>query len=308
MRVNPVLEREVRERPRTLSAVIMLTFFLAVLVAIAVIVYEAERYAAGNGQVLPTSLRRIGQGQFEWLLFFMLLLVLFLVPAYTASSICGERERRTLLPMQLTLLRPSRIVWGKASASVAFLTLLVVASAPLLGMALVMGGVSLLQMARGLVAVVFVGLVTALVSVACSALVRRTASATVLAYTAVLALLFGTVVLWFGVTGVMRLRVAGPDNEFAPQQLIALNPVLFVSAAIDTADPVARPGFDDAAPTTPFKGVRAAVRPGTRPNLGPPPQPFAGFLWWSLAIQAGFAGFCWWAASRRLRTPTGRER
>jgi ABC-type transport system involved in multi-copper enzyme maturation permease subunit len=310
VRVNPVLEREVRERPRTVSSVVMLTFFLAVLVAIAATVYEAERYAAGSDEVVPTSLARIGQGQFEWVLFFMLLLVLFLVPGYTASSIAGERERQTLLPVQLTLLRPSRIVSGKAAASVAFLALLVVASAPLLGLSFAIGGISLVQVVRGLAAVLFVGLVVAFVTVTCSTLVRRTASATVLAYTVVLALLVGPVMLWGGVTGLMRLREAGPDNEFAPQQLAALNPVMFVSAAIDTTDPaqVRGPMFSEAA--TPFAGVRQSMHPAPRMNLpaGQVMDVFGGFLWWSLLFQVAFAGLCWWVASRRLRTPAERER
>jgi ABC-type transport system involved in multi-copper enzyme maturation permease subunit len=319
MRINPVLEREVRERPRTVGAVVMLTFFLAMLAAVCSAVYEIERYAAGNGEVMPTSVSRIGQGQFEWVLFLMLLLVLFLVPGYTASAIAGERERQTLVPMQLTLLRPARIVSGKAAASVAYLGLLVVASAPLLGLAFVIGGVSLVQVIKGLAAILFVGLVTALVTVTCSTLVRRTASATVLAYTVVLALLFGTVALWSGVTGLMRLRIAGPDNEFAPQQLVALNPVMFVSAAVDTTDPAKGLPRGSSQAVTPFAGARMLMHPEPRMNISsptrsqpstvaPPFDVFGGFVWWSLVIQTAFAGLCWLIASRRLRTPADRER
>jgi ABC-type transport system involved in multi-copper enzyme maturation permease subunit len=322
MRVNPVLERELRERPRTAGAVVMLTVYLAVLTGIFVLVYEAEKLSAGNSQVVATSVARIGQGQFEWVLFFMLLLVLFLVPGYTASSIAGERERQTLIPMQLTLLRPSRIVSGKAAAAVAYLALLIVATAPLLALSFVIGGVSLSQVARGLAAVLFVGVVLSLVTVACSAVVRRVAAATLLAYTVVLALLLGTLALWGGTSAAMKLADPGPDNNYAPEVLAALNPVMFVSAAIDPTDPTIASLPNSA--SSPFTGIRQAMHPRQNsirfaggPNVGgqfvPPAPvevegPFRHFLWWSLASHIVLALLCWRVASRRLRTPAPSER
>jgi ABC-2 type transport system permease protein len=308
VRVNPVLEREVRERPRTIGSVVMLTFFLALLLAIFTAVYEIERYAAGNREVVPTSLARIGQGQFEWVLFLMLLLVMFLVPGYTASAIAGERERQTLIPMQLTLLTPARIVSGKASASVAFLALMIVASAPLLGLSFVMGGVTVGQVIRGLAAVVLVGFVLALASVACSSLVKRTASATVLSYTVVLGMVFGTIIFWSLTTALLQVRAVGPDNEFAPQQLTALNPVMFVSSAIDTTDASRGLMRDGSEPATPFLGIRELMHPRMRMNVSQPFEVFGGFVWWSLAALLLFAALCWWVASRRLRTPAAVER
>jgi hypothetical protein len=339
MRLNPVLEREVRERPRTAGAVVMLTFYLVLVTGVFVIVYQVERYASGRGQVVATSAARVGQQQFEWTLFAMLLLVLFLVPGYTASSVTGERERQTLLPMQLTLLRPARIASGKASASVAFLGLLVAATTPLLALSFVMGGVTLFQIVRGLAAVLFVGLVLSMVSVACSTVVRRTASATVLAYTAVLWLTLGTIALWGGVTGLLTARDPGAGARFAPGIIADANPVMFVAAAIDPSDPDRPLDLDDPA-RAPFTVIQAGMhgleaetvvqnQPGrfsTGPTavvvtnngqvVGQPapatgfgqPGPFRHFLWWSLGSQLAVAGLAWWVAARRLRLPTRIER
>ena len=103
----------------------------------------------------PFSARRrrrefaaVGRSIFEWLVFFMLLLVLFLVPGLTSGAIAGERERQTLVPLQVTLLRPWQIVVGKLGASFAFLALLVVATAPLLVVAYLIGGVTIADGAR----------------------------------------------------------------------------------------------------------------------------------------------------------------
>jgi ABC-type transport system involved in multi-copper enzyme maturation permease subunit len=342
MRLNPVLEREVRERPRTAGAVVMLTFYLVLVTGVFVIVYQAERYSSGRGQVLATAVARVGQQQFEWTLCAMLLLVLFLVPGYTASSVTGERERQTLLPMQLTLLRPARIASGKASAAVAFLGLLVAATTPLLALSFVMGGVTLLQIVRGLAAVLFVGVVLAMVSVACSTLVRRTASATVLAYTAVLAVTIGTMALWGGLTAVRSASNEVQGTHFAPGILATANPLMFVAAAIDPSDPDRPLEIDDPA-RAPFTGIQIAMhdleaetvnQSGTRiapggsglivvgsgpitppSGLGPQqqvrftqPGPFRHFLWWSLATQLALAAAAWWLAARRLRLPTNVER
>lgn len=182
LRLNPVLERELRERPRTLGSVVMLTIYLAMLVGVFVLVYLVAKYSTGNQAVTATLTARLGRELFEWVLFVMLLLVLFLVPGYTAAAITGERERQTLIPMQLTLLSPARIVSGKVYASIAYLAMLVVATMPILALAYMIGGVSLWQIVRGIGAVLLVGFVAATVAVACSCLVRRVASATVLAY------------------------------------------------------------------------------------------------------------------------------
>jgi ABC-2 type transport system permease protein len=330
--LNPVLEREVRERPRTLGAVIMLTIYLLFVTGVFVAGYEIERHQSANGQVVATSVARIGQQQFEWTLFTMLMLVLFLVPGYTASAIAGERERQTLIPMQLTMLHPRRIVAGKAAASVAYLGLLVVATAPLLGLALVIGGVTLGQIIRGLAAVLIVGLVLAMVSVACSALVRRVASATVLAYTVTLGLLFGTLALWGGASGLLTVSNDGTAT-YAPVALVALNPVMFVSAAIDRNDPN-QPLPRDNVPITPFEAARQGmhglqgdtiqvnvrarsvmaatpagpVTSSPSPNQISQPGPFRHYLLWALALQAGLALLAWWLAARRLRLPAEIER
>ena len=112
MRVNPVLQRELRERMRGPRAMVMVTAYLGLLVGIFYYVYHAQ--AGGKTgltvAIAPTEVAQIGRGIFEWVLFFMMLLVLFLVPGLTSGAIAGERERQTLIPMQVTMLKPRSIV------------------------------------------------------------------------------------------------------------------------------------------------------------------------------------------------------
>ncbi|MDE0269542.1 MAG: ABC transporter permease subunit [Acidimicrobiaceae bacterium] len=48
----------------------------------------------------------------------IIVMVFVVVPPFGATSIAGERRSRTLVPIQLSLLRPFDIVWGKVVASV----------------------------------------------------------------------------------------------------------------------------------------------------------------------------------------------
>jgi ABC-2 type transport system permease protein len=321
-KINPVLERELRERPRSTGAAVMLTIFLALLAGVFAIVYLSARSITGTGEVTPTIVANVGRGLFEWVLSIMLLLILFLVPGYTAASITGERERQTLRPMQLTLLRPSRIASGKVTASVAYLGLLVVASAPLLALGYMMGGLSILQVVRGLAALMFIGVVVAAVTVACSTLARRVSTATVLAYTCVLALTFGTAMLWGGASMAIQLNHSTGNP---PQALVALNPVVLLAAAVDTANPD-QPIPREVPPLGALSGLTLAMHPSQArtssafpgPTTGTgtvnPPTPAANTallpnaLVWALVTNTLLGLLAWWLASRRLATPTEFER
>ena len=96
LRVNPVLERELRERMRTTGAVVLLTLYLALMVGVFLLVYKGQSSGSGfTSTIAPTEVARVGRGIFETVLFLMSLLVLFIVPGYTAAAIAGERERQS---------------------------------------------------------------------------------------------------------------------------------------------------------------------------------------------------------------------
>lgn len=334
VRVNPVLEREMRERMRGPRAAVVLTLYLGVLVGIFYIVfrtYTDSRFGARSA-VTPTDVARIGRSTFEWVLFFMLLLVFFLVPGLTAGAVSGERERQTLIPMQITLLRPWSIVFGKVSASLSFLILLIVATTPLLALSYLIGGVSLAQVAKGLFGVLFTGLVLACVTVACSAAVRRTQSATVLAYGMTLLLTIGTLVVYGGASVLVALN---NPNDRAPAAPLYLNPVLLTSSLIateqDSQPQQLGANRSSGRTNSPFEGARELMRPRARfvalaqpidgngnvVNQQGAPQVvngqvqsagFDAFTGLSLLAMAALALLSVWRASKRLRTPTEIER
>ncbi len=68
-------------------------------------------------------------------------MLIFIMPALTAGSISGERERQTLDILLTTTMKPSEIIWGKLLSSFSTMFLMVVSSFPLLAVSFVYGGI-----------------------------------------------------------------------------------------------------------------------------------------------------------------------
>ena len=287
--LNPVFARELRERVRRPGTPILLTIYLVLLLVVASFAYRSVRGNVANGFDGGFLNRSVaGRQMFEWVLFALFALVCFFVPGYTAGTITGERERQTMVPLQVTLLRPRQIVVGKILASVAYTVLLVVAAFPILCLAYAIGGLTVGQLVRGLFGVLFVALVLATLAVMWSAVFRRSATAIVMSYATVLVLLLGTPLLAaiFGTLG----------GSSGSKAVLLLNPFVFV------ADFVVMPsndfpgfGFDGA-----FSATATSYRNST--DFFASPWIVSGLLLTLLSVLAFLL------AKRRLRLPAERER
>ena len=321
--VNPVLRRELVERMRGRRTFIVLTIYLGVLAGILYLVYQTNRgtSASSFGAPVATQIASVGRGIFEWLLFFMLLLVLFLVPGQTSGAIAGERERQTLVPLQITLLRPVSLLLGKIGASLAFLLLLLVATVPLLSVSYLIGGVTIPQVLGGVAMVAFTGVIVACMTACISAFCRRVQAATVLAYGLVIALTLGTI-LAFAAAGLIDTS-RGTDDANPPEWILYPNPFVMVADVVG--------GDNDAFGTTssPFdpihdwlardeaRDVRAGDDVVFAEEGGPgivgvdefgnpifESSTFSSFWPISALILAGLSVLAVAAGARRLRTPT----
>jgi ABC-2 type transport system permease protein len=195
--INPVLRRELVERWRGRRATITLTAYLAVLGVLLYGLYWLGRASLvtqfGFGGMDSAAVGpMLGRFLLEGMLFFVLLLVLFVAPGYSAAQLSGERERQTLPLLQVTLLRPWQIVVGKLGASVAWLSLLLAAALPLGATAFFLGGIALGDLLRGVGVILAVAVSVAAMGIGISSLVRRTVAAIVLTYALVFTLVGGT--------------------------------------------------------------------------------------------------------------------
>jgi ABC-2 type transport system permease protein len=250
--LNPVLARELRVRLRGWRAWWLLTAYLVLLGTICFLVYEAETGRSPSDPFAapsPTAFAAVGRSIFEWLVFFMLLLVLFLVPGLTSGAIAGERERQTLVPLQVTLLHPWQVVVGKLGASFAFLALLVLATAPLLSIAYLIGGITFVNILQGLGVVLFAGVALTCLTIVVSAVFRRVQTATVAAYALMLALTLGSFLVWVAAGIVDEAR--GEDGRNPPAFLLATNPLFTAADVLD--DDAVDMGFGLSSPFDPME-------------------------------------------------------
>ena len=252
--LNPVLDRELRQRSRSIRSIIILTLFLLLLTAVMWLAYEGNRSTAQFGNPLEAITTGAGRSMFEWVLAAELVLVLFLIPGVSAGAVAGERDRQTLIPLQVTMLGPIQIFFGKVLASSSFLLLLIVGSAPILAVPYLVGGISLTQVLLSLLTLLVVGVLLAVIGVGCSSIFRRTQTATLAAYAVVLALVFGTVIV-MAVIGIFEVTRADPDDDVRPR-IVAIYPNPFLAVADAAGDIGSFRG--------PFSPIKQAVFESTR--------------------------------------------
>lgn len=210
--LNPVLDREMRQRARTPRSMVVMTIFLLVALGTAYVAYLGETEGF-DGEFLLAG-QSVGRTMFEWVLVLMLTVMLFVVPGISAGAITGERDRQTLIPLQVTLIGPAGIFFGKVLSSAAFVVLMIVASTPILAVAYLLGGVAFSNIIWGIAALIVVGLLLAVIGVACSAFMRRTAAATLITYGVVLAMTIGTVFAFYVGALVIGMALLGLDDPF----------------------------------------------------------------------------------------------
>lgn len=260
--VNPVLKREVVERWRSRRAPTTLTVYLTILGAIMYLLYRGGtsilRSSFGFGFDPSTSGPVLGRFLVEGLFFFVLLLVLFVGPGYAAAQISGERERRTLTLLQVTLLRPVQIVLGKLGAATAWLALLVLAAVPLGAVAFFLGGIGIADLLRGGVMLLVIAVSVAAISLGISSMTKRTTGSIVLTYGTVLALTLGTLFL----AGAEAIFRSTRNEQVITPVALYLNPFFGLADAVN-ASTVSSSGIGLPSPL----GLFAELLPGA-PAMG----------------------------------------
>ena len=124
--------------------------------------------------------------------FIMLLLI---VPALTAGSISGEREKQTLNLLLTTPMTAGDIVAGKLAASLSNVFLLIISSFPMLSLVFIYGGVTAGDIAMVLLCFSSTALLAGSIGICCSSVFKRSAMATAASYCAMAVLVFGTLAL-----------------------------------------------------------------------------------------------------------------
>lgn len=278
-----------------------------------------ERWALTSSSIDP-----LGTPMFGGLMLVVLGLGLLVVPALSAQSVNGDRERGVLAPVQTTLLRPMEIALGKLAAAWGTALVFLATTLPLVAWCYLEGGVGLGRVAVTMAVVALLLGVLAAVSLALSSLFARSTTSSVVAYLVVFGLSVGTLVL-FGLglaatretetvtetfNGQTQTFQTGVDHPERVWWLLAPNPFVILADAAPRSAPERDPvtGEQIGNPADPLGSLSEAVRSSRRErgfSEAPLRPEGADELVWpyGLVVHLVLGAAAVVVTARRLRTP-----
>lgn len=189
MKQNPVYKRETRVNSRSLRLPLILTVFNGILCAVALMnMYSVVSQVKATATIQYSSFMEM----YEFVATIEFILLTFIVPAVTASSISGERERQTLELMLTTQMTPAQIVNGKLMSALSTLLLLIISSFPAIMMVFVFGGITPIDVVALLLCYTAVALFVSSLGICFSSAFKRSTLSTVLTYGVLVSIVGGT--------------------------------------------------------------------------------------------------------------------
>ena len=194
MKMNPVYKRETTVSSRSFRLALIIMVFNGILALVALLnMYSVVARVKITAEIQYSSFLNL----YVCVSVVEFVMLMFIMPALTAGSVSGERERQTLDLMLTTTMKPSEIILGKLSASFSTMFILIVSSFPLLAVSFVYGGITFYDVCLLLLCYVAVALLTGSMGICFSAIFKRSTIATVVTY------------------GILILIAAGTYNVFA---------------------------------------------------------------------------------------------
>lgn len=215
---NPILVKELRS---TFRANLFVRFLYLSTGLVALVTLTVGALAASTA---PPA--EVGQIVFQFFFGAALTVICLVAPASAATSFTSEREQRTYESLILSGMRPWRIVWGKFLAAYASMFLVLVAQAPVVGIAFMFGGVSPHHVVIGYGALVLVLAPAVAFGVALSARLKSTRIAILIA-----TLVFSPVAFF----STLFLWIAGEEMAKSAWGLTMGGPFWFTEAIVSRA-------------------------------------------------------------------------
>lgn len=111
-----------------------------------------------------------------------LCIIALIVPIITASSISGERERKTMDVLLTTTITEPQIIIGKIGSAVVRVMIFVIASVPLMSVSFIVGGLSWLALFEYILLAFIFACVTGSVGILCSSICKKSITSIILSY------------------------------------------------------------------------------------------------------------------------------
>lgn len=189
MRMNPVYKREIMVSARSIRLALVLLIFNGILAMVALLnMYSTLATVRLTAEVQYTSFMDL----YVFVAVLEFVMLIFIMPALTAGSISGERERRTLDLMLTTQMTPAEIVLGKLASSLSTMFLMIISSLPIIAMVFVYGGVTVRDILQVLACYAVAACFAGSIGVCCSAVLSKSTLSTVASYVFLGIIVIGT--------------------------------------------------------------------------------------------------------------------
>ncbi len=201
---NPVMQRELLTNLRASRSFWLMLFYQLALSAVLLAAYPSGQ------RVDLTSDSAAAVQLVDFFFLGQYIIASLMAPTFAAGAISGEKERKTYEMLLASPLHPWAIVIGKMVASLTHLAVLIVASLPIVMLALPLGGVSIYEVLAAYLWLVASVILFGSIGLACSGGFRRTASSLVVSYLVILPLVLIGALFWRGLAsmGDVRLNIA----------------------------------------------------------------------------------------------------
>ena len=197
MRLNPIHKKELKQNARTEKTALIIFFYNAILSVFGLFALflvfnnnQKRGYHVEYSDILTIYGIIIG---IEYVL------ILFIIPAMTAGSISGEREKQTLEILLTTRISTLQIVLGKLASSISMMLLLAFSSMPIVAMVFSIGGISFMDLIQFMLLIITTAIFLGSIGIFFSSLCKKTTAATVCSYITVLVLTGGLAIIIFGI-------------------------------------------------------------------------------------------------------------
>ncbi len=216
---NPVLQRELLTNLRANRAFVLMLVYQMALASVLLVAYP-------SGQRVDLSTDSSAARQLVDFFFLgQYVLASLMAPTFAAGAISGEKERKTYEMLLASPLRPWAIVIGKMVASLTHLAVLIIASLPIIMLALPLGGVSIYEVLGAYLWLMISIILFGSIGLACSCGFRRTSSSLVVSYLIILPFVILGAIFWRGLesSGTARLWIA---TFFLPPLYLSISALL----------------------------------------------------------------------------------
>lgn len=191
--LRTVVELELRQRIRSRRWIWALVGWFALIGAITSLVIWAASKNWGNPD---TDLGPGGPMAFGLITYFVLGLGLMIAPAFTSTSINGDRAAGTLATLQATRLSAIDLAMGRLIAAWLTAAVFVLVATPFIAWSMVLGSISVWQVLVVFLVVLAEVAIVAAIGLGWSALLSRAAGAAAMTYLSVIVLSVITVVVF----------------------------------------------------------------------------------------------------------------